>query len=104
VNFWSVLRLLVIRVVTASTLMVPFGLRYRGKALGAHRGDLELLRRALRQARSPYAEVIEAVCAQLPALRRPDLARIRQDGPPAEDVGLEPFAPPGYLAGTEASR
>lgn len=84
------------------------GLHPRGeKLLGAHRGDLELLRRALRQARSPYAEVIEAVCAQLPALRKPDLARIRQawqDGPPAEDVGLEPFAPPGYLAGTEASR
>jgi nitrate reductase delta subunit len=77
------------------------------KLLRAHRADLELLHRALRQAPSPYADVIEAVRAQLPALRRRDLARVAQawqDGPPAEDVGLEPFAPPGYLSGTEVSR
>ena len=77
------------------------------KLLRAHRGDLELLLRALRQAGSPYADVIEAVCARLPALRRPDLARVRQaweEGPPAEDVGLEPFAPPEYLARQEAPR
>lgn len=44
------------------------------------------------------ASVVEAVCAQLPALRRPGQAlveRFRDSGPPAEDVGLEPFAPPG---------
>ncbi|HEV2376162.1 MAG TPA: nitrate reductase molybdenum cofactor assembly chaperone [Streptosporangiaceae bacterium] len=73
-----------------------------GKLLRAHRADLELLLRALCQAGSPYAAVIEGVCAQLPALRRPDLARIRrawEKGPPTEDVGLEPFAPPGYLGG-----
>jgi nitrate reductase molybdenum cofactor assembly chaperone NarJ/NarW len=79
------------------------------KLLRAHRADLELLLRALHQAGSPYAAVIEAVCAQLPALRRPDLSRVRrawEEGPPAEDVGLEPFAPPGYLGGfrQEASR
>jgi nitrate reductase delta subunit len=77
------------------------------KLLRAHRADLELLRRALRQAPSPYADVIEAVSAQLPALRRRDLGRVAQawqDGPPAEDVGLEPFAPPGYLSGTQVSR
>ena len=77
------------------------------KLLRAHRADLELLLRALRQAGSPYADVLEAVCAQLPGLRRPDLARIRQawqQGPPAEEVGLEPFAPPGYLTGQEAAR
>jgi len=78
-----------------------------GKLLRSHRADLELLLRALRQVGSPYADVIEAVCAQLPGLRKPDLARISrawQEGPPAEDVGLEPFAPPGYLTRTEASR
>ena len=77
------------------------------KLLRAHRADLELLLRALRDAPSPYADVIEAVCAQLPALRRPDQALVRQfwdSGPPAEEVGLEPFAPPGYLTGTEISR
>ena len=75
--------------------------------LRAHRADLELLLRALRQAESPYAEVVAAVCAQLPGLRKPDLARVArawEHGPPAEDVGLEPFAPPGYLSGAEAAR
>ena len=78
-----------------------------GKLLRSHRADLELLLRALRHAASPYADVVEAVCAQLPGLRRPDLARIRkawQEGPPAEEVGLEPFAPPGYLTGQETAR
>jgi nitrate reductase delta subunit len=35
-------------------------------------------------------------------LRKPDLAAVAKawaDGPPAEDVGLEPFAPPEYLGG-----
>jgi nitrate reductase delta subunit len=73
------------------------------KLLRAHRPDLELLLRALRDAPSPYASVVEAVCAQLPALRRPDQALVRRfwdSGPPDEEVGLEPFAPPEYLRGT----
>ena len=77
------------------------------KLLRAHRADLELLLRALRQAETPNASVIEAVTGLLPALRKPDLALVAKawtDGPPTEDVGLEPFAPPGYLAGTGASR
>jgi nitrate reductase delta subunit len=79
------------------------------KLLRAHRADLELLLRALRDAGSPYASVVEAVCACLPRMRRGDLAvvsRLRESGPPAEDVGLEPFAPPGYMAGPgeEAAR
>ncbi len=72
------------------------------KLLRAHRGDLELLLRALRQAESPYAGVIEAVCAVLPALRKTDIAAVAKawaDGPPAEEVGIEPFAPPAYLEG-----
>ena len=70
------------------------------KLLRAHRADLELLLRSLRDAPSPYAHVVEAVCARLPALRRPDEALVRrfwESGPPAEEVGLEPFAPPSYL-------
>lgn len=77
------------------------------KLLRAHRADLELVLRALRDASSPYASVVEAVCACLPGLRRGDLAvvsRLREAGPPAEEVGLEPFAPPGYLAGSEVAR
>jgi nitrate reductase delta subunit len=75
--------------------------------LRRHRADLELLRRALHQAGTPYAQVVDAVCAQLPRLARRDLLRIRaaeQQGPPAEEVGLEPFAPPGYLTGQEVNR
>ena len=70
------------------------------KLLRAHRADLELLLRALRDVPSPYAHVVEAVCARLPALRRPDEALVRrfwESAPPAEEVGLEPFAPPSYL-------
>jgi nitrate reductase delta subunit len=75
------------------------------KLLRAHRADTELLLRALRQSESPYADVVEAVCALLPTMRKPDLAAVAKawaDGPPAEDVGLEPFAPPDYLGGFQA--
>jgi nitrate reductase delta subunit len=79
------------------------------RLLRAHRGDLELLLRALRAAGSPYAAVIDAVCAMLPPLRRPQLAQVARawrDGPPSEDVGLEagiaPFAPPEFLAGEQS--
>ena len=74
------------------------------KLLRAHRADLELLLRALREAESPYADAIEGVCAVLPALRRPELGivtRAWRDGPPGEEVGLEPFAPPGYLGSAQ---
>ena len=80
----------------------------RGEALlRSHRADLELLRRALREAGTPYADLVEAVCARLPKLGRRDLelvARAWDGGPPGEEVGLEPFAPPEYLAGPGARR
>jgi nitrate reductase delta subunit len=81
----------------------------RGAALlRRHRADLELLRHALHEAGTPYAGVADAICAQLPRLGRRDLVLVRKalrgDGPPREEVGLEPFAPPGYLAGREAGR
>lgn len=75
------------------------------RLLRRHRADLELLRRALHQAGTPYADVVEALCARLPRPGRRDLALVRRawrDGPPAERVGLEPFAPPEYLDGTGA--
>lgn len=77
----------------------------RGEALlREHRADLELLRRALHQAGTPYAEVVDAVCARLGRPSAVDLVRIRRawgQGPPREEVGLEPFAPPEYLTGRE---
>ncbi|MCV7401611.1 nitrate reductase molybdenum cofactor assembly chaperone [Mycobacterium fragae] len=71
------------------------------RLLSAHRADLELLRRNLTQAESPYAEVVSAVIADLPGLGKRELEQVRaawDSGPPREDVGLEPFAPPEYLA------
>ena len=75
------------------------------KLLRAHRADLELLRKALSEAGTPYVDPVEAVCAQLPRLGRRELALVGQaweKGPPDEDVGLEPFAPPEYLTGQGA--
>ena len=75
----------------------------RGTALlHAHRADLELLRRALHQAQTPYAGLLDAVCTQLHGLGRRELALVHkawEEGPPREDVGLDPFAPPEYLTG-----
>jgi nitrate reductase delta subunit len=62
--------------------------------LQEHRAGVELLRLALRDARSPYADVAEAVCALLPGPSPQDRAaaqRLAQAGPPTETVGLEPY-------------
>ncbi len=72
------------------------------RLLHGHRTDLELLRQALTAVESPYAEVVAAVSTGLPALGRRELRQVTsawQSGPPTEQVGLEPFAPPDYLAG-----
>ncbi|MBX6388327.1 MAG: nitrate reductase molybdenum cofactor assembly chaperone [Frankia sp.] len=68
--------------------------------LAEHRAGLELLRLALRDAGSPWADVLDSVAATLPALggaERRAAARLAADGPPRERVGLAPFgtAPPG---------
>jgi nitrate reductase molybdenum cofactor assembly chaperone NarJ/NarW len=76
------------------------------RLLHAHRADLELLHRALEKARTPYASIVAGVCAQLPKLGRRELSQVRaawESGPPQEEVGLEPFAPPEYLSGYGAS-
>lgn len=66
-----------------------------------HRAGLELLRLALRDAASPYAEVVTAVTETLPPLAGTDqdaVGRLIAEGPPgAEEVGLQPFAPPEYM-------
>jgi nitrate reductase molybdenum cofactor assembly chaperone NarJ/NarW len=77
------------------------------RLLRSHRTDLELLQRALGQAESPYENVVAAVCATLPRLGARELGRVLaawEAGPPSEEVGLEPFAPPDYLAGYGAGR
>ena len=62
-----------------------------------HRAGIELLRLALEDALSPYADVLRAVTSTLPPLageEREAVRRLAAQGPPTEDVGLAPFAPP----------
>lgn len=76
------------------------------RLLHAHRADLELLRRALVKAETPYADVVGAISARLPKLGRRDLGQVLkawESGPPREEVGLEPFAPPEYMSGYGAT-
>lgn len=72
------------------------------RLLVEHRAGLDLLHLALVDAASPYAGVVDAVARTLPAASAADrdtLARLVADGPPAEEVGLEPFGPPEYMGG-----
>jgi nitrate reductase molybdenum cofactor assembly chaperone NarJ/NarW len=65
-----------------------------------HRAGIELLRLALADAKSPYAHVLRAVVATLPALagdEREAVHRLAVQGPPTEEVGLAPFAPPEQM-------
>ena len=72
--------------------------------LTEHRAGLELLRLALHDGHSPWAPVLDSVSATLPALhgnQHEAVARLAAEGPPGEQVGLDPFpapfAPPEYL-------
>ncbi len=65
-----------------------------------HRAGLELIRIGLRETGSPWASVLESVSATLPPLGRREheaVARLAAEGPPEEEVGLAPFAPPEYM-------
>ncbi|MFE0175891.1 nitrate reductase molybdenum cofactor assembly chaperone [Streptomyces sp. NPDC059002] len=73
------------------------------RALTEHRAALELLRIALTDHRSPYADVVGAVCHTLPGAAPADRAaalRMARTGPPTETVGLLPFTagPPSRAA------
>lgn len=63
-----------------------------------HRAGLEVLRLGLEDGGSPWAGAVAAVSATLPPLgadERAAIARLAADGPPQEEVGLEPYAVPG---------
>ncbi|KOX19910.1 nitrate reductase [Saccharothrix sp. NRRL B-16348] len=65
------------------------------RLLVEHRPVLEMIRLSLADGGSPYLAVLDAVCATLPELSAADLRKIATlaaEGPPEEDVGLEPFA------------
>jgi nitrate reductase molybdenum cofactor assembly chaperone NarJ/NarW len=77
------------------------------KLLAEHRAGVELLRLALTDQASPWRYVLDSVCATLPPLRgdeREAVARLAAEGPPEEEVGLAPFAPPEYMPQTIGSR
>jgi nitrate reductase delta subunit len=82
------------------------GDRVTGEALLAeHAAPIGLLREALHDLGSAYAHVLDAVVATLPEITPEVAARMAQmaaDGPPVEDVGLEPF--PTALTPTGARR
>jgi nitrate reductase delta subunit len=62
-----------------------------------NRAGIELLRLALEDTASPYADVLTAVTSRLPALggeEREAVHLLAVQGPPTEEVGLAPFAPP----------
>jgi nitrate reductase delta subunit len=68
--------------------------------LREHRPELELLRANLHDTGSPYADLLEALCAGLPRLtplERERVRRLASEGPPSEQVGLQPFAPPEVM-------
>lgn len=65
--------------------------------LGDFRPALEVVRAALHEDDSAFAGLLDAVCGLLPEVSAAELAearRIAVEGPPSEEVGLEPFAPP----------
>jgi nitrate reductase delta subunit len=65
-----------------------------------HRAAVELLAAALHDTASPYADVLDTIRAVLPEPAPDDLERalrLAAEGPPSEEVGLEPFAPPEYM-------
>jgi nitrate reductase delta subunit len=75
--------------------------------LGEHRVGLDALATALDKTGSGYRPAVSAVIDALPGPSRADraaLERYREQGPPSEQVGLEPFAPPEVLGEKVARR
>ena len=67
-----------------------------------HRAGLELLRLSLAEACSRWAGAVEAVTGTLPPLQGDEWEAVRTlaaQGPPEEEVGLTPYATPGFDPG-----
>ena len=91
-------------------LMLEFAALAPGGAgadlLEDNRVALELVRAALHRDESPFAPLLDAVVSGLGRLSSRKLARVRRlaaEGPPAEEVGLEPFAPPEVMPAGDPS-
>lgn len=77
------------------------------RLLVEHRAGLELLRLALTEARSPWADVLDAVSATLPPLEGDDhdaVARLAAEGPPEEEVGTAGYGGPVFLPDPRGAR
>jgi nitrate reductase delta subunit len=74
------------------------------RLLEENRAGLELIRLALSELGSPYADALDVVRSVLTELLPRDLDRaleLARTGPPEEEVGLEPFAPPDYMGAAD---
>lgn len=85
-------------------VMLEFASLAKGSAgsdlLDRHRASIELIRASLKDIDSPWASLLDVVRAGLPGLTRRQISRIRrlaEEGPPTEEVGMEPFAPPEVM-------
>jgi nitrate reductase molybdenum cofactor assembly chaperone NarJ/NarW len=64
------------------------------RLLVEYRVSIDVVRAALTDCRSPYADTVAAVCETLPSATDQEVLRaqrLAQAGPPAEAVGLQPF-------------
>jgi nitrate reductase delta subunit len=70
------------------------------EVLERYRVAVELVRASLHREGSRWAVLLDAVTVSLGELTRAQAARVRKlaaEGPPEEQVGLEPFAPPEVM-------
>lgn len=72
------------------------GLEAADSVLSGHRAGLEVLHRALTDAKSPYARLTSALLRVVPVAgdHADQVMQLIETGPPTELVGLEPFAAP----------
>lgn len=77
------------------------------RLLAEHRKALEVLRLHLEGLESPYRHLLHGICAGLPKLVAAELAAVGdllKTGPPTEQVGLQPFAPPEVMPWSDSTR
>jgi nitrate reductase delta subunit len=68
--------------------------------LDRHRESIELIRAGLTGANSPWSSLFDVIRDGMPGLSRRQINRIKrlaEEGPPTEEVGMEPFAPPEVM-------
>ncbi|MEU3359533.1 nitrate reductase molybdenum cofactor assembly chaperone [Streptomyces albidoflavus] len=72
--------------------VLEFSARVGPRLLLENRPGVELLRIALTESGTPYARILDAVCASLPGPSpkdRAEAAALARSGPPREEVGLD---------------